>query len=816
MLNAAIAVLLAWNIAGAEVTADEPPQPVVDKGHGPVVKSAKRLKRRSTKIKPASMEAGDEEGTPARSDQNPLKELKPSSEWKTRKPSLRTANRGPQPTKAKPAADKGSQVPEDERPQDKRKQAATPVESAPGKLPEGVESTAIESSDEDAASDDPFGEPLEDDVDEWEEDEWRDETDADELDDFDQDSSIDDSDEEIESEEEMESEEESETGDDEDVISDEDAESDEPATADESTEQPSTSLPPKTEPRTEPSADEPSKRSTSNPSTDKPSNDKPSGGTTKPEISKRDKPTTGLPNKARQPRTGPQSPQHSALPPLDSQSILRRDRLRKALATYYQRPVNARDNTPWETFHWVIAYNVYAEILANGPWGNRTNAVGWLCFNRPCKGQYLLTLDQGRIKAQYGVGLQGHEGQFLAILAQSRVMIDYPLRVGNRNFTVSDLVRSEMLGCQSGTELTFKLIALSHYLELDSQWKNSAGETWDIPRLIREEIAKPIQGAACGGTHRLMGLSYAVRMRKLRGEPIDGEYRRAEAYVRDYQKYAFSLQNADGSFSTNWLAGREAKTDVERRLQTTGHILEWLIFSLPDAELKNPRIVQCVDFLTNILLQEPNREWKIGPLGHGLRALTLYDRRVYEAYDRPAQDLANEHDDEQADEAELVEMDAVPAVTKKRPIEDKSSIRTAAKPGPANAVPTAELSPEKRSQVSSPKADDTDDSAEEDAAEFDEPSGETPSDEDTTGEDDQANLPEDLADEDDEHVDLADDEDEVADEPSSDDDQSKETKIDKKVETAEKPGPLRETPTSDTETDRNAPVRRAPRPLRKP
>ena len=313
-----------------------------------------------------------------------------------------------------------------------------------------------------------------------------------------------------------------------------------------------------------------------------------------------------------------------------------RDQVRRTLALYYQRPVNARDHSPWETFHWIIAFNVDAQLHTRGPGGELTNAIGWMCYNNPCRGQRLLALQNGRVSALYGVGLEGHPGQFLAILGQSRVMIDYPLRVDGRSFTVADLVETSKLNCLSTKELTFQLIALSHYLDLDETWKNSAGETWSVPRLIREEISSPIHGSACGGTHRLMGLSYAVRKRQQRGQPVDGEYRRAQVYIDEYQKFTLRMQNPDGSFSTEWFAGRGARPDIDRRVQTTGHILEWMVFSSSQEELLNPRLVQAVDYLSTALLSDVQRQWKIGPLGHALRSLSLYDRRVFKPHDPKA------------------------------------------------------------------------------------------------------------------------------------------------------------------------------------
>jgi hypothetical protein len=150
--------------------------------------------------------------------------------------------------------------------------------------------------------------------------------------------------------------------------------------------------------------------------------------------------------------------------------------------------------------------------------------------------------------------------------------------------------------------------------------------------LIREELAQPVRSAACGGTHRMMGFSYATRKRRERGEKMVGQFARAAKFVEDYHEYTFKLQNADGSFSTNWFNGRGDWADLNRRLQTTGHILEWLVYSLDKDALRDPRVVKAVDYLAGMLLDSPRRQWEVGPLGHGLHALVLYDERVLKSW----------------------------------------------------------------------------------------------------------------------------------------------------------------------------------------
>jgi hypothetical protein len=326
----------------------------------------------------------------------------------------------------------------------------------------------------------------------------------------------------------------------------------------------------------------------------------------------------------------PQTP----LPPLSQNMKNLRAKVRRVIKSYYTRPLNSRDNDPWELMHGMLAYGVQSQIRQGGPQGKPITLVGWLCYNRPSKGFTLLYLTpENELRAKQGVGLQGHMGQFLAMLAQCQVSPDYPIRVRDQEFTIKDLIEVEKKTCYTKTELTFKLIALMHYLDSDDTWVNDQGQSWDIPRLIREELAQPIRGAACGGTHRLSGLSLAARTRVRRGEPLDGDYLRAAQFVEKYQNYAFQLQNRDGSLSTEWFRGRGDEDDIDRRVKTTGHTLEWLCYSVNDEDVRSTRMFRAANYLATLLATNFDHDWEVGPLGHAIHALRLYDERVFQPYD---------------------------------------------------------------------------------------------------------------------------------------------------------------------------------------
>jgi len=345
-------------------------------------------------------------------------------------------------------------------------------------------------------------------------------------------------------------------------------------------------------------------------------------------------PVENLPDPDRDESEETSSSASEDLPPLSQGQLRLRTKIRRVLAHYYNRPLSTHNRSPWEVMHSMLAFEVHSKVLRGGSRGEPITAVGWLCFNQPCKRRTLMYVnDDGELRVRVGPALQGHRGQLLAMLAQSKVMRDYPMRVEGHDLTVADLIEMEKGTCYPRSELTFKLIGLMHYLPSDNQWVNDQGMEWNLPKLISEELRQPIRGAACGGTHRLTGLTLAYKKREQRGEPVDGEYLRAQQFVAKYQRYAYQMQNRDGSFSTEWFRGPGNEEDVERRLKTTGHILEWLLYAATEKELKNSRTTRAANYLANIMVNNRNKNWEAGPLGHAIHALLLYDRLVLLPYE---------------------------------------------------------------------------------------------------------------------------------------------------------------------------------------
>lgn len=342
------------------------------------------------------------------------------------------------------------------------------------------------------------------------------------------------------------------------------------------------------------------------------------------------------------------APAKKAKRELTPAQITLRDYVRQTVAMHRKQAYNTHDNSATEIMGYSLAFGCGTEVSLDGANGQRINGITCLCWNYPCAGHEMMGLSQERIAARVGYGYQERPGEFLALLALSRVQPDYPVRLGNAKRTVADVIEAEKLSCRSGSEMSLKLIGLSYYVD-EPEWKNDLGETWSIERIVREEVGQPVVGAPEGGLNRLMGLSYAVARRAKRNQPIDGQFQRAQKYTTDFHEFALNLQNSDGSWGPNFLATRGPSPDVASQLRSTGRITEWLAMSLPAQKLEDARMTRAVECAARILATQ-RYQWnayalptqEIVSAGHALHGLIVYDERVFQPADVPEEKPATE------------------------------------------------------------------------------------------------------------------------------------------------------------------------------
>lgn len=324
------------------------------------------------------------------------------------------------------------------------------------------------------------------------------------------------------------------------------------------------------------------------------------------------------------------APAAAAPPPATYRMESLRHKIAHVLDIYRQRPLNTLENNPWEVMHWALAWGAGGTIKKGSTAGDLVGAFNWLNHGQRCNGLVMVAAEGGRLKAMLGKGMQGHAAQYLAVMAQARLPRSTPITVGGRRFTIDDLIDTEKRACREGMELTFTLISMAHYLDTDTTWTSVDGTAWSIPKLVEEELKQPIRGAPCGGSHRLFGLAYACQKRREAAGTLEGVYVQANRFYRLHQQRMFDeLQNRDGSFSTAWFDKPEDGWDTERKLRTTGHMLEFLVSTTEQPVLYHPKTVKAVEYLAGILEADPEKDWKIGPMSHALHALAIYQERVW-------------------------------------------------------------------------------------------------------------------------------------------------------------------------------------------
>jgi len=180
----------------------------------------------------------------------------------------------------------------------------------------------------------------------------------------------------------------------------------------------------------------------------------------------------------------------------------------------------------------------------------------------------------------------------------------------------------------SQEEVTWVLWALNHYLKSDAKWTNKHGEAWSIEKLVQTESAAVVENSACGGNHGLFALSRARDKYLKTGQPLRGVWLVADQKIKRYTEIARSLQNYDGSFSSAFYRGPEISGDINTRLNSTGHTLEFLAAAIPEQRLREPWMEKAVAALSKDLYDHRHHQVDCGPLYHSLNALMIYRERV--------------------------------------------------------------------------------------------------------------------------------------------------------------------------------------------
>ena len=296
----------------------------------------------------------------------------------------------------------------------------------------------------------------------------------------------------------------------------------------------------------------------------------------------------------------------------------------------YLTPDSPRPHTPWQIIHGTLAYR--QDYLLKMADGRKVNALEWLSSGVSYQGESLFqkTPYGGRahpfIQAYW---FEGHPTQFMAYLTMCRLPLKHEFKTAQGEvITVADIINNAKMDVNRKEEMTWTLWALAHYLEPDAQWINKAGEQWSIEELVRMEIQNTVYDGPCGGTHSLFATAYARNSYLQSRRPLRGLWLEADQKIQRFVAEARSLQNGDGSFSIHFFKGPGFSSDFNARINSSGHMIEWLMVALPQSRLSEPWIQNGVRCLAQDLITNRSMNAECGPLYHAVDGLQIYRERM--------------------------------------------------------------------------------------------------------------------------------------------------------------------------------------------
>ncbi|MBI5758509.1 MAG: hypothetical protein HZA46_08335 [Planctomycetales bacterium] len=318
-----------------------------------------------------------------------------------------------------------------------------------------------------------------------------------------------------------------------------------------------------------------------------------------------------------------------------AENLLTRDQLvDRAIAETARRRLTAGMHTPWQIVHGILALR-WDFLLMKSPGSPETiRAIEWMASGPSHDG---LPLWQATPYGGRGqpftkpYAFEGHPTQFMGYMTMADIPEDYKFKAdlnGEKTITIRDIINDAKMQVKEGPEITWTLWALAHYEAPDAEWTNAVGEPWSIERLVKIQTAEQVITGACGGCHGLFALAYARNKYLATGQPLRGVWLEADQKIKRYIEEARSLQNSDGTFSSNHFKGPGWAADFPTRIATSGHQLEWLMIALPKSRLNEEWVTRAVERVSRDIWDHRRDPSDCGPLYHAVHSLVMYRLRT--------------------------------------------------------------------------------------------------------------------------------------------------------------------------------------------
>ncbi len=322
---------------------------------------------------------------------------------------------------------------------------------------------------------------------------------------------------------------------------------------------------------------------------------------------------------------------------LDDASPSLRAQIAKVLSEGRQgRSLNTEINAAWQIMHGVICYGRQLEV--DTPDHGRVGALDYAFSGGQIDGFELMLGSEplastGRLglKARLEPGSytgQGHVDQWLAIFAMADLPLDTPIMHAGQNMTLLDWARQSQYDAGHNVldEFSWTLIAMTHYFPDEPTWLADGGMlSWEL--LVEAELTYDLDQSPCGGTHRLAGITRALRAKQRLGLVDTPVWQQAQDLVDQCLARAKEQRSADGRLSAQYFSRPGVTADLSAELASSGHVLEFIALAAPQEELSAPWVELAAQRLCEILEQTQRIELDCGGLYHALNGLKIYQQR---------------------------------------------------------------------------------------------------------------------------------------------------------------------------------------------
>ena len=135
---------------------------------------------------------------------------------------------------------------------------------------------------------------------------------------------------------------------------------------------------------------------------------------------------------------------------------------------------------------------------------------------------------------------QGHQDQFVAEMVEWNVDPNRVFMVNGKKHHFIEFINESQAraSVKDNQELDWAVPIIGQYTRTDAEWTNRAGDVLRLEDLLRKELDQPLDAAACGGTHRLFGMTWVYHQHLSEGGKTDGVWKEIADKIAQYKEKA--------------------------------------------------------------------------------------------------------------------------------------------------------------------------------------------------------------------------------------------------------------------------------------